>query len=32
MTQSGQTTGAKILTKDIVSTINQIKKLKEFVG
>ena len=32
MAQKGQTTGAKMLAKDIVRSTNQIKKLEQFVG
>ena len=32
MAQKGQTTGAKMLAKDIVRASNQIKKLEQFVG
>jgi charged multivesicular body protein 2A len=32
MAQKGQTTGAKMLAKDIVRATNQIKKLEQFVG
>ena len=32
MAQKGQTTGAKMLAKDIVRSTNQIKKLDQFVG
>ena len=32
MAQKGQTTGAKMLAKDIVRATNQIKKIEQFVG
>ena len=32
MAQKGQTTGAKMLARDIVRSTNQIKKLDQFVG
>ena len=32
MAQKGQTTGAKMLAKDIVRATNQVKKLEQFVG
>ena len=32
MAQKGQTTGAKMIAKDIVRSTNQIKKLDQFVG
>ena len=32
MAQKGQTTGAKMLAKDIVLATNQMKKLEQFVG
>ena len=32
MAAKGQTTGAKMLAKDIVRSTNQIKKLEQFVG